>query len=50
MTIAELKKILDNAPEDAIVLIDATDIDDVESVIIEHHADGRVHVVLRSLE
>lgn len=50
MTISELKKILDNAPEDAFVLINATDIDDVQTVTIEYHADGRAHVVLSSLE
>lgn len=50
MTIAELEKILAKAPEDAFVLIHATDIDDVETVSIEYHADGRVHVILSALD
>lgn len=50
MTIAELKKILANVPDDAFVLVNATDIDDVETVSIEYHSDGRVHVTLSSMD
>lgn len=49
MTIFELKKILENAPNDAIVLIEDADINDLENVSIQYHADGRVHVTLSSL-
>lgn len=50
MTIKELKEIFQNLPEDAIVLLSAEDIYDIETVIIEKHRDGRVHLILSSDE
>ena len=50
MTIKELKEITQLLPDDAIVLIDAEDICDVETVSIERHSDGRVHLILSSNE
>ena len=46
MTIKELKEIISNIPDEAIVLLDAEDIYDVETVTIERHNDGRVHLIL----
>lgn len=50
MTLAELKKILQTTPDDAIVLIEDADINDLETVSVQHHADGRIHVILSTLE
>ena len=46
MTIKELKAIIKTIPEDAVILINANDIYDVESVHVQYHSDGKVHVVL----
>lgn len=50
MTIKELKEIIQNLPETAIVLLSADDIYDVETIAIEKHRDGRVHLILSSDE
>lgn len=50
MTIKEFKQIINNLPEETILLIDTNDTDDVESVHIQYHSDGRVHVVLSTEE
>jgi hypothetical protein len=50
MTIKELQKIISNLPEKTIVLIEETDINDVETVNIQYHADGRTHLILSALE
>ena len=46
MTIKDLKEIIFNAPEDAIVTLDTEDVYDLESVSIQYHSDGRVHLIL----
>lgn len=50
MTIKDLKEIINNIPEDAIVLLSTEDIYDIETVTIEKHSDGRVHLILSSDE
>jgi hypothetical protein len=50
MSIKELKNIISNLPEETIVLIDETDINDVETVSIQYHSDGRTHLILSALE
>lgn len=50
MSIKELKNIISNLPEETIVLIDETDINDVETVNIQYHSDGRTHLILSVLE
>jgi hypothetical protein len=50
MTIRELKEIISNLPETTILLIEETDINDVETVNVQYHSDGRVHLILSSLE
>ena len=50
MTIKELKKFISNLPDAAIVLIEEADINDVETVNVQYHADGRVHFILSALE
>ena len=50
MSIKELKNIISNLPEETIVLIDETDINDVETVNIQYHSDGRTHLILSALE
>lgn len=51
MTIEQLKKIIANLPDNTYVLIDFEDkYTDVETVIVEHHADGRTHIVFSVAE
>ena len=50
MTIKEFKKIISKLPDDAVVLIEETDINDVETVNIQIHSDGRTHLILSTLE
>jgi hypothetical protein len=50
MTIRELKEIISNLPETAILLIEETDINDVETINIQIHSDGRTHLILSALE
>jgi hypothetical protein len=51
MTIKELKSIINSLPDETVALIDLNDeYVDVETIFIEHHADGRTHIVFSSLE
>ena len=51
MTIEQLKKIIANLPDETYVLIDLEDkYNDIETVIVEHHSDGRTHIVFSSIE
>ena len=46
MTIKNLKEIINTLPEETIVLIDTNDIYDAESISVQYHLDGRVHMIL----
>lgn len=50
MTIRELKKIISNLPDEGIVLIEDSDICEVETTTIQLHSDGRTHLILSALE
>ena len=51
MTIEQLKKIINSLPDETYVLIDLEDkYNDVETVIVEHHSDGRTHIVFSAVE
>jgi hypothetical protein len=50
MNIKELKLIIENLMDDTIVLIEETDVKDVETVNIQMHSDGRAHLILSALE
>ena len=50
MTIKELKKIISNLPEETVILIEETDINNVETVKIQLHSDGRSHLIFSVLE
>ena len=51
MSIKELKAILNSLPDDTILLMDLNDkYTDVETIMIEHHSDGRTHIVFSSLQ
>ena len=50
MTIKDLKTIIDQLPESTVILIEETDINDVETVKVELHSDGRSHLIFSSLE
>ena len=50
MTIGELKMIIDDLVDDTVILIEETDVKDVETVTIQLHSDGRSHLILSALE
>ena len=50
MTIKELKLIIEDLLEDTVILIEETDVKDVETVNIQLHSDGRSHLILSALE
>ena len=50
MTIKELKEIIEKLTDDAVVLIEENDINNVETVNVQIHSDGRVHLILSALE
>ena len=51
MTNKDLKAILNSLPDDTTLLIDTDDkYTDVETVMVEHHSDGRTHIIFSVLE
>lgn len=50
MTIKELKLIIEDLTDDTVILIEETDINDVETVNVQYHADGRMHLIFSALE
>ena len=50
MTIKELKEIISNLSDNTIILIRETDINDVETINIEIHLDGRSYLIFSALE
>lgn len=51
MSVEELKAILNSLPNDTVLLMDVDDkYTDVETILIEHHSDGRTHIIFSSLE
>lgn len=49
MTIRELKKIISNLPDSTVLLIEETDVTDVETVNVQYHSDGRIHLIFSTL-
>lgn len=50
MTIKELKQIIEKLADDTVILIDGTELDDVETIEVQYHSDGRTHLIFSSLE
>lgn len=50
MTIKELKLIIEDLLDDTVVLIEENDINEVETINIQIHSDGRSHLILSALE
>ena len=50
MTIRELKMIIEDLVDDTVILVEETDVKDVETVTIQLHSDGRSHLILSALE
>ena len=50
MKIIELKNIIENLPDDTEILLEEEDINEVETVEIQYHSDGRIHLILSALE
>ena len=47
MTIKDLKEIISNLPDNTILLIEEND---VETIEVHYHSDGRVHLIFSALE
>jgi hypothetical protein len=50
VTIAQLKSIINQLPDETVLLIQADQLDDVATVIVEHHSDNRTHIIFTGLE
>ena len=50
MTIKELKQIIETISDDTVILVEETNVNDVETVKIELHSDGRTHLIFSALE
>ena len=50
MTIEKLKQLTSNLPADTIILIDGDDVNEVESISIEYHTNGKAHLILSNKE
>lgn len=50
MTIKELKMIMEDLTDDTVILIEENDVNEVETINIQIHSDGRVHLILSALE
>ena len=50
MTIKELKLIIEDLMDDTVILIEENDVNDVETINIQIHSDGRSHLILSALE
>jgi hypothetical protein len=50
MTIKDLKLLIEDLVDDTVILIEETDINDVETINIQIHSDGRTHLIFSALE
>jgi hypothetical protein len=50
VTIAQLKSIINQLPDETILLLQTEHLDDVSTVIVEHHSDNRTHIIFTGLE
>lgn len=50
MKIKELKEIISNLPEETVILIENDDIYELETIDIQIHSDGRIHLIFSALE
>lgn len=50
MTIKELKLIIEDLVDDTVILIEENDINEVETIKIQIHSDGRSHLIFSALE
>lgn len=49
MTIKELKEIIATLPDHSVLLVEETDINEVETIKIQIHSDGRSHLIFSAL-
>ena len=50
MTIRDLKLIIEDLTDDTVILIEESDISNVETISIQIHSDGRSHLIFSALE
>ena len=50
MTIKELLAIISTLPEESPIILVSPDVNDLKTVDVEYHVDGRIYVVLSASE
>ena len=50
MTIKNLKEIISNLPNDTVLLIEDSDIEEVETIKIQIRSNGKTYLILSALE
>ena len=50
ITIKNLMEIISSLPDETAILIEENYINEVETVNVQFHSDGRVHLILSALE
>lgn len=50
MFIKDLKAIINSLPDETVLLLQGDNYTEVESICVEHHSDGRTHIIFSSLE
>lgn len=50
MTTKDLKEIIDSLPEETILLVEHKEVLDVETITVQHHSDGRCHLIFSTEE
>lgn len=50
MKIKELKEIILTLPDETVILIEDSDIEEVETIEVQFHSDGRSHLIFSALE
>ena len=50
MVIKELLAIISTLPEETVILIDETDVNEVETIEVQYHSNGRTHLILSTAD
>lgn len=50
MTIRDLKLIIEDLTDDTVILFEENDISNVETINIQIHSEGRLHLIFSALE
>lgn len=50
MTVKELRAIISTLPDETLLMLEQDDVCDVETIIVEHHPDGRKRIIFSTNE